>query len=252
MTEAEWNACTDPTPMLEFLQTSGLPSNRKLRLFACACCRLIWDFPNDDRARQAVEVGDRYVDGVVTSKGPVEAYVDVCACLYPLGRRYTPHVPVAVLDSAFIAFLRTTSVTGAYYGQPWEYSHYDAYQCARDAADRVTSVAAWAGKSAAAFASTRNVEAVLLRDLYGPLPFREVHLDPAWLAWSDGAVQKLAEAAYEERSLPDGRLHRTQLAVLVDALEGAGCADHEILGHLRGPGPHVRGCWVVDLLLNKG
>jgi hypothetical protein len=38
---------------------------------------------------------------------------------------------------------------------------------------------------------------------------------------------------------------------LGDALEEAGCSDEEILAHLRGPGPHVRGCWVVDLLLNK-
>ena len=42
-----------------------------------------------------------------------------------------------------------------------------------------------------------------------------------------------------------------RLAVLFDALEEAGCDDAEILNHLRSPGPHVRGCWAVDLLLGK-
>jgi hypothetical protein len=64
-------------------------------------------------------------------------------------------------------------------------------------------------------------------------------------------VKKLAEAAYEERSLPAGTLNTQRLAVLADALEEAGCTDQTILDHLRGPGPHVRGCWAVDLILGK-
>jgi len=76
-------------------------------------------------------------------------------------------------------------------------------------------------------------------------------VDPSWLAWDGGAVPKLATIAYEERVLPAGTLDPALLAVLADALEEAGCADAELLGHLRGPGPHVRGCWVVDLLLGK-
>ena len=54
----------------------------------------------------------------------------------------------------------------------------------------------------------------------------------------------LAQAIYEERRFGD-------LPVLADALEEAGCTDADILSHCRGPGPHVRGCWVVDLLLGK-
>jgi hypothetical protein len=42
-----------------------------------------------------------------------------------------------------------------------------------------------------------------------------------------------------------------RLPVLADALEEAGCTISDILDHCRGPGPHVRGCWVVDLLLGK-
>jgi hypothetical protein len=94
--------------------------------------------------------------------------------------------------------------------------------------------------------------AAFLRDIFGPLAFRRVSLDPALLAWNNGIVVRLAQAAYDERHLPEGTLDNGRLAVLSDALEEAGCSDADILGHLRGPGPHVRGCWAVDLLLGKG
>jgi hypothetical protein len=64
-------------------------------------------------------------------------------------------------------------------------------------------------------------------------------------------VPRLARAAYEERHLPPGRLDAARLAVLADALEEAGCADAGLLDHLRGLGPHVRGCWAVDLAFGR-
>jgi hypothetical protein len=61
----------------------------------------------------------------------------------------------------------------------------------------------------------------------------------------------LAQAAYDNRILPSGTLEPARLAVLSDALEDAGCVDRAILDDLRGPGPHVRGCWTLDLILKK-
>src|SRR5262249_41754072 len=90
----------------------------------------------------------------------------------------------------------------------------------------------------------------LLRCILGN-PFRPVALNATWLAWSKGLVHRLASTAYEERSMPDGALDMACLAVLGDALEEAGCNEEQILSHCRGPGPHARGCWVVDLLLRK-
>jgi hypothetical protein len=83
-------------------------------------------------------------------------------------------------------------------------------------------------------------QADLVRCLFSN-PFRKPAVDPAVLAWNDGAAVRLAEAIYQERAFD-------RLAVLGDLLEEAGCADAVILAHCRGPGPHARGCFVVDAL----
>ena len=80
----------------------------------------------------------------------------------------------------------------------------------------------------------------ILRDIFGN-PFRPVSFAPAWR--TDTAVS-LARQMYESRDF-------SAMPILADALQDAGCTDEEVLGHCRGPGPHVRGCWVVDLLLGK-
>jgi hypothetical protein len=81
----------------------------------------------------------------------------------------------------------------------------------------------------------------LLFDLFGPLPFRRTTSAPRWLT---PTVVALADGAYAHREFD-------RLPILADALEDAGCDNADILAHCRGPGPHVRGCWVVDLLLGK-
>ncbi len=89
-------------------------------------------------------------------------------------------------------------------------------------------------------------EAVLLRDIFGN-PFRPLQLNPSLLT---PTIVSLAQAAYDERFLPQGHLDPQRLAVLADALEEGG-ADTDIIAHLRSPGPHVRGCHVVDTVLSR-
>ena len=86
----------------------------------------------------------------------------------------------------------------------------------------------------------RQAHAAIIRDIVGN-PFRPVTLNPAWLT---PTVTGLAAAVYAERAFD-------RMPVLADALEEAGCDLREVLNHCRGPGPHVRGCWVVDLVLEK-
>jgi hypothetical protein len=80
----------------------------------------------------------------------------------------------------------------------------------------------------------------LAHDIFGN-PFRPAAFDPRWRTPD---TVGLARAIYEDRAFE-------RMPLLADALMDAGCADEQVLGHCRGDGPHVRGCWVVDLVLGK-
>jgi hypothetical protein len=82
----------------------------------------------------------------------------------------------------------------------------------------------------------------LLRDIINP--FARAAIPDTWLRWNEGTIPKLAGAIYDDRAFD-------RLPILADAFEEAGGTDAAILDHCRGPGPHVRGCWVVDLILGK-
>ncbi|MBX9585457.1 MAG: hypothetical protein K2X87_34555 [Gemmataceae bacterium] len=79
-----------------------------------------------------------------------------------------------------------------------------------------------------------------MKDIFGN-PFRPVVFDPEWRT---STAVALARGMYESRDF-------AHTPVLADALEDAGCDHPDLIGHLRGPGPHARGCWVVDLVLDK-
>ena len=215
MTEAEWLACTDPQKMLAFLLAHPGYSERKVRLFAVACYWPVeechWDEPLFDAEVEAVE---RYADGRIGRDGLLAASLAHLRQLFP-GE-----------EESALGFVSEEADYAAWMAQ-W------AAQRSQYAGD-----GAWPAGAAEAG------QAGLLRDLFGN-PFRPVAIDPAWLAWNNGTVVKMAQAVYEERAFD-------RLPVLADALEEAGCADPDLLGHLRGPGPQVRGCWAIDLLLGKG
>jgi hypothetical protein len=94
-----------------------------------------------------------------------------------------------------------------------------------------------------AFDSEHINQTVLLREIIGN-PFKGFVIDVSWLCWRTNTVPKLAQAIYDDRAFD-------RLPILADALEEAGCDNTDMLDHCRRPGEHVRGCWVVDLLLGK-
>jgi hypothetical protein len=86
----------------------------------------------------------------------------------------------------------------------------------------------------------RAVALAMIDDIFGN-PIRPVELDPSWRTWT---AVRLARTMYESRDF-------AAMPILADALEEAGCDNPDVLAHCRGPEPHVRGCWVVDLVLGK-
>jgi hypothetical protein len=158
----------------------------------------------DDWGRAAVEVAEQYADGLAGADVLRAARL---ACKFAGG------------GAAWYAAASDPSIAAG-----------NAARSARGAADPRAEGAA---------------QADLLRDIFGPLPFRPLSpVEPAVLAWNDGAVKKLAQTIYDERSFD-------RLPELATALQEAGCASTDLLAHCQAPGPHTLGCWAVDFLLGK-
>jgi hypothetical protein len=235
MTEAEWDAGGDPTPMLDFLRRSGKASDRKLRLFACGCCRRIWPLLTDERGRRAVEVAELLADLLAGDQVRSDARREAQQASGSRGVERWPRIPKGERRAASAAYWAVAREVDEAVGQTPRLA-IDAVVWQAGGPERCD----WSSLQA----RERMCQAALLRDLFGPLPFREVRIDSSWVAWGDGTVRKLAEATYQERRFED-------LPVLADALLDAGCGDEEILAHCREPGPHARGCWLVDALLAR-
>jgi hypothetical protein len=241
MTEADWLGCSDPEAMLRFLRTQMTfrtrAARRKLRLHACACCRRIWDLLGDERSRRAIEVSEAYEEFTASAAQLKEAEEAALVAVHAVGRREDLEVQRIAATAAYLA-------SGAQISQMW-----GAGMALRYALMARVGAAGKLGGLAAQQTQEQECRqhAVILRCIFGDL-FRHARFDPTWRT-SDAVA--LARMVYEERLMPSGELDRGRLAILDDALEDAGCADAEVLSHCRDTGPHVRGCWVVDLVLDR-
>jgi hypothetical protein len=235
MTEAEWLACSDPKPMLDFLR--GKASRRKLRLFACACCRRIWHQLEDDRFRKAIEMAEQVADGLATEADGRKASRCAMAAVGEWGRE------PGLLDLNGAA--RYAGLAAAWAGTPRMEEEAAAMARMAEIEDAQESEMANPQCSDWALEVVANDtwRAGLLHDLFGN-PFCPTALDPVWLTRQDGTVLKLAQSIYNDRAFE-------RLPILADALEDGGCKDANILDHCRQPGNHTRGCWILDLVLGK-
>jgi hypothetical protein len=248
MTENEWQSCADPTPMLEFLQ--GRTSDRKLHLFACACCRRLLALVPNPVIRQVVEFGERDADDLA---GPLESSEAERAAVSWLEARRTLK---ATTDTAYGEAYAVRTAKHLTESMPRaalaRVSSWNAAAAVREAANDRRAIRAAAARdevqvaratwraAEAAFQAERQMQAALLRDIVGD-PFRRMVPEPAW---QRPEVAVFAQIIYECSAF--GRL--TELG---ESLVAAGCKNAAILAHCRQAGPHVRGCWVVDLLTGR-
>jgi hypothetical protein len=228
MNEAAWLTATDPLPMLAFLKEEGWHDHRKLCLFACACVRRVWTLLTDPRSRDGVEARELYLGGLLDSKEATRALAAARSARREAGGRKS---------------LAPESGTG------WAASAASAasvglYTFASDDAASAAACVGDAGSWFAGYDAERRVQAGLLRDLFGN-PFRTTpRVKTAVLQWSEGTVVRIARGIYEEPAFE-------RMGVLADALLDAGCDSGDVLSHCRQEGGHVRGCWVLDLLLSR-
>lgn len=211
MTEAEWLVCEEPELMLACLGEKA--SSRKLRLLVCGCCRAIWSPLHHELDRKAVEVAERFADG--------EADKDE-------------------LETAREAAVTKEEGVSGFGVLAWSAASPDAAWAVVEEASAALTFAEEAG-------TTRAQQASLLREIVRPHSLSDA-LEPSCQSLE---VVRLARTCYDERDLPSGYLDNARLAVLSDALEEGGCTDADLLCHLRSAGPHVRGCWALDLILGR-
>ncbi len=248
MTEQEWLECFDSEQMLE-----SLSGDRKLRLFAVGYCRLTWEMLIHKCSQEAVEVAERFADNLATEQELSLAYDTVKNMTWnPQNpRRFDQDDGGTAGDWAGSAAGDTANPTAwwAAFGVARFSSWATALTgvttgllpaAAKRAAEAAAERACWSSATALALYSAKERQCGLLREIFGN-PFRPVTIDPRWLT---STVVDSATAIYQERAFE-------RMPILADALTDAGCNNEEIIAHCRSEAVHVRGCWVVDLLLGK-
>jgi|SRR5579883_985621 len=219
MNEKRWRAAKSVGRLRAWCMARRRRNLRKERLFACACCRRLWGYLIDKRSRAAVEAAEQFADGLID-------------------REKLDRAREAAILAAHIA-----ATPDIFYLAPE-----DAAECVaspnRDAVfemapTRVLQISVALERRSLRQEQREQVD--LFRDLFGN-PFRKVKLPPSWR--TDTAMS-LARTMYESRDF-------SAMPILADALQEAGCDNDDILAHCRDPKQvHVRGCWVVDLILGK-
>jgi hypothetical protein len=232
MTEAEWLAATDPDPLLIFLDTQRF--ERKLRLFACACCRRITHLLVSQRSRDAVLLGERLADGLATEEEVSLAMADVEDALDAINQGVREFRKWSSVIAAHSAAESTIDPE-----KPW-----NTHRAASASACAV-AIHGWelsGGPEKAVLPESiqwsveeRQHQTKLLSHVIGN-PFRPFPAPPEW----PSTVAELAHALYAGN---DNRL------ILADALEEAGHQD--LAEHFRKEEWHPKGCWVVDMILGK-
>ena len=216
MTEVEWLSCADPETLLQDCrQTLG---SRRERLFGVAVCVRMKGLLSDPASVSALELAEAFADQE-SSCDALRAAADRAAGVYAAAVASTGHEQADRYAAAAVAH----------------------------AAGRVFP-SLWALRSATTAARLRHSEdadvpafAALLRDIVGPLPFRPMTIGPSWLTPD---VLLLAAGIYDEKAFD-------RMPILADALQDVGCEHEDVLNHCRSEGPHVRGCWVIDLLTGR-
>ena len=269
MTEQQWRASTDARRMLSALPDTV--SARQQRLFAAACCRRVWELLTDERSRRAVEVAERHADGLADLQelAAARAAARTAAQARPLWERtladtaalrarqaaawaaseWPARAAGAAARAAALAEAAATRLsTRTRLVSAWGTSLANVPPDLAPATWKALSLPAWwviqaeeteARRTQAVRAATeRRHQSNLLREIVGN-PFRPSDYDATCLS---PACRVIARAVHEDGSFD-------QLPILADALEEADCRDAELLAHLRSAGPHVRGCWALDVVL---
>lgn len=245
MTEAEWPTCTDVWKLSHFLH--GKVKDRQWRLFAHNCCSRLSHLLTEEPFHSAIQAIELRAEGRYSDAELTDLHASVRRKVEEIeSTLYGDDGMLSMNDlaSAWNAISMATSPVfdrkdlggGAGTSTVGSLIHYGSMAIVapiwQETQDRK--------KTDEAELAERLFQARVIKDIvYNP--FRTVPFDSSWRTES---VVGLARGIYDDRAFD-------RLPVLADALEDAGCDDAEVLGHCRGDGFHVRGCWLIDTALGK-
>jgi hypothetical protein len=228
--EHDWLLATSPFELVQYVR--GKASDRKLRLFACACVRHRWELLRYATPRQAAELAERFAEGAASlgDVEPLRQQADISAGNAPEFERLAYRAAAATLaEGASEAAMQVCELIRDQFV-------FEEANAAMSREDEVRVI--FEAQTIAHRALVR-----LAHEVFGN-PFRKVTIEPAWLHAADGAALALARWIDEERRYEE-------LPYLADALTDAGCTEEALLRHLRERGGHVRGCWALDAVLGR-
>jgi len=216
MTDAEWLTSQDAWAMLHAVQQSS-PSERKVRLFNSAVCGRFWDYLPE--ASQAILLkSELLADGQI--QVPLDD-MELCGLANNVVAVFDRQYPQKQFPSREVRIQRDAAAAVCYAVVPKELWGAASYFWEIDEAEKYA-------------------HCEIIRDIFDN-PFRPVTIDPSWVT---PVVVALAQSIYNDRVFD-------RMSEVADALEAAGCTETHMLEHCRGSGPHVRGCWVLDVILGK-
>jgi hypothetical protein len=218
MTEEEWLACDDPMGMFSQVVRPLKSSRRRLDLFCLACVRLVWHLLNHPALKLPFDWLELHPGERVRPRGGhmSDLFQGPAKVLYDW--RYRRDLGINTF-AVHIAHDLWADFYEYAFDNLGKRSKYDLSVLREDPSIFLPAV---------------------MREIFGN-PFRPVAFSSGWR--TDTAVA-IARQMYDSRDFG-------AMPILADALQDAGCDSEQILAHCRGPGPHVRGCWVVELVLGK-
>ena len=227
MTPEEWRTSNNSKAMRIYLTSERMDNAARMRVFAVACCRLIWDQIPEGACRNAVEVAESAALTEATFSGDLAKYSELAGARQAVSRELErrrhmtmEQLPNQVSNFPIHAVLGTVGFKPDIYFTEWH-----------SPPGRIGGLT-----------DHDHLLPHLLRDIFGPDPSRS--LPRIKDEWKTSDVVAMARGMYETNDF-------TAMPILADALQDAGCENEDILNHCRGDGPHVRGNWVVSGILGQ-
>jgi len=250
MTETEWLAGCDTQRLLEY--AIGKVGQRKLQLFACACCRRVWSALGQ-ASRRLIEVDELHVDGRASDEELQRAFLAAAESEWRVAGNPTLFTPWRSSFHAFEAVLHATRHNaleprrnydcGIVADQATIAAYYEVVRGRGGDIEREFPSAEidWDEENVIRHAEA-SAQCQILRDIVGnPFCLAATTVSPDRYP---RAAALLAQSIYDDRDFD-------RLPELADALDRAGCCHASVSAHCRESTPHVLGCWVLDLLLDK-